>query len=98
MKAFDHFTSLLTLISLIVLGPPLGRAILRNPKGPLTQALSTMVAVGILLAVYGIAWSFRPRSVSWYAWLTEIPVNGTVDVSGNIATDVSEPLRVQIER
>jgi hypothetical protein len=36
MRMLDHFTSLITLISLIVLGPPLGRVILRNPNGRLS--------------------------------------------------------------
>jgi hypothetical protein len=98
MRTIDHFLSLLTLISLIVLGPAIGRAIVRNPKGPLVQAASTMVGVALLLALYGFVWTVRPRSVAWYTWLANMPVNGSVDVSGSIATDVSEPLRVQIER
>jgi len=98
MRMLDHFTSLVTLISLVVLGPALGRVILRSPKGPFAQAVGTMVAISLLLAIYGVVWSVRPRSVAWYSWLRDIPVNGTVDVSGSIATDVSEPLRVQIER
>jgi hypothetical protein len=96
MKMIDHFTSLLTLISLIVLGPALGRAIFRNPRGPLFQAVGTMVALALLLALYGFIWTVRPRSVVWYTWLANMPVSA--DVSGSIATDVSEPLRVQIER
>ena len=98
MRMLDHFTSLVTLISLIVLGPPLGRVILTNPRGPFVQAVGTMVAISVLLALYGIVWSVRPRSIAWYTWLRDIPVNGSVDVSGSVATDVSEPLRVQIER
>jgi hypothetical protein len=98
MRMFDHFTSLVTLISLIVLGPPLGKVILPNPKGPFVQAVGTLVAISVLLALYGIVWSVRPRSIAWYTWLRDIPVNGSVDVSGSVATDVSEPLRVQIER
>src|SRR5262249_13822902 len=98
MKMLDHFTSLVSLISLIVLGPPLGRVILRNPKGPFVQAVGTMVAVSVLLALYGLLWSVRPRSVAWYTLLANVPINGNMEVSGSIATDVSEPLRVQIER
>jgi hypothetical protein len=69
MKMLDHFTSLLTLISLVVLAPPFGRAILRSPKAPLAQAIGTMLALSILLAVYGMIWSARPRSIVWYSWL-----------------------------
>jgi hypothetical protein len=98
MRMLDNFTSLVTLVSLVVLGPAFGKAILRNPKGPLLQAVGTMVALSLLLGLYGVFWNIRPRSIAWYAWLTNIPVNGSIDVSGNIATDVSEPLRVQIER
>jgi hypothetical protein len=94
----DHFISLVTLISLVILGPALGKATFRNPKGPIVRAVSTMLGVTFLLAVYGLIWTVRPRSIAWYTWLANMPVNGSVDVSGSIATDVSEPLRVQIER
>ena len=93
----DNFTSLVTLISLIVLGPPLGRAVFRNPKGPLTQAIGTMVGISILPGVYGAVWSVKHRSIAWYAWLGQIPISGNVEVSGDISADVSEPLRVQVE-
>jgi hypothetical protein len=98
MKMLDHFISLVTLVSLVILGPALGKAIFRNPKGPVVLAFGTMLAVSLLLALYGIIWTVRPRSIAWYTWLANMPVNGNVDVSGSIATDVSEPLRVQIER
>jgi len=98
MRMLDHLTSLMTLVSLIVLGPPLGRTILRDPKSPLVQAIGTMIAVTILLAVYGMIWSIRPTSVRWYTWLSYVPVSGDIGVTGSIATDVSEPLRVQIDR
>jgi hypothetical protein len=76
----NYFTSLLTLISLLVLGPPLGQTILRNPKTALVRAIGTMLAIAILLGVYGMIWSARPSSILWYTWVAELPINGGITI------------------
>ena len=100
MKMLDHFTSLVTLISLFVLGPALGGAIFRRAHGPITQAVCTLVGISLLLGLYGLIWTARPRLVAWYSWLHDIPIEivGSVDISGHVSSDIQEPLRVQIER
>jgi len=80
MKMLNYFTSLLSLISLLVLGPPLGQTILRNPKTALVRAIGTMLAIAILLGVYGMIWSARPNSILWYTWVAELPINGGITI------------------
>lgn len=103
----DHAVSAITLISLFVLGPAFGRAILlrwdnRRTRSQAAQhvalGLATMLSISVMIGVYGAIWSARPRSVAWYGWLsTDIPINGNVDVTGSVSADISEPLRVRIE-
>ena len=77
MKMLPYFTSLATLISLFVFGPALGRAIF--PRGSLlVQSLGKMIAITGLLFLYGLVWTVNPTFVSWYAWLSEIPISGGI--------------------
>lgn len=100
-----HALSLVTLLSLFYLGPALGRAMLtrldrRQRWSQSTQhialGLSTMIALTGMILVYGAVWKISPKSVAWYAWIEEIPITGSVEVSGG-TVDVQEPLKVQID-
>jgi hypothetical protein len=92
MNLFAHISSLLTLLSLFILGPALGRALLlwwdkrrerTLPSQQIALGLSTMIAVAVLLVFYGLLWKANPRLVAWYSWInTEIPISGDVEVSG----------------
>src|SRR3954453_2758304 len=104
---FERAISLITLLSLFVLGPPFGRAILlwgdaRQTKSQPVQHIllgaSTMAAMILMIAVYGAIWKVRPSSVAWYGWMaTDLPIAGNVDVTGSVSADISEPLRVRVE-
>ena len=101
VRWLDHFTSLVTLISLFVLGPAIGRTLLRwwqetrqssgssAISSDIASALSTMIAVSLLIGLYGLIWANRPRSIEWYAWLTRLPIVGDVTVDGSISVDVN---------
>jgi hypothetical protein len=103
----DHAVSAITLISLFVLGPAFGRAILLrwDNRGARSQAaqhvalgVATMLAISAMVGVYGAVWSARPSAIAWYGWLsTDIPISGNVDVTGSVSADISEPLRVKVE-
>jgi uncharacterized membrane protein YbhN (UPF0104 family) len=105
MKAFYLGVSFATLISLFVLGPAFGRAILirisrRREWSDSTQhialGLCTMSAIIGMLFVYGLIWKANPRLASWYMWIEELPVYGTVDVGGSVVI-ANEPLKVEVE-
>lgn len=101
-----HALSLVTLLSLFYLGPAFGRAMLmrldsRERWSQSTQhialGLSTMVALTCMILIYGVVWKLSPKSVAWYTWMDEVPITGSVDVSGG-TVDIQEPLKVRIDR
>jgi hypothetical protein len=101
MKTLDYFFSWITLISLFVLGPPLGRSLgsrWTRFTASVATALGTMLVVCILLGAYGLVWAARPRTVLWYAWIGEFPIKGYVSVDGDITAVIPEPLKVQVDR
>jgi hypothetical protein len=92
MKLFAHISSLLTLLSLFILGPALGRALLlwwdgqrkrTLPSQHMALGISTMITMAALLIFYGTVWKANPRLVAWYSWIdTELPISGDVEVTG----------------
>jgi hypothetical protein len=62
----------------------------------LALGLCTMSAVAAMVLVYGALWKLSPSSVAWYDWIHEVPVAGSVEVTG--AVDVQEPLRVTVDQ
>jgi hypothetical protein len=108
MKAFYYGVSLATLISLFILGPAFGRAILlriskRKQWSDSTQhvalGLCTMSAIFGMLFVYGLLWKANPKLALWYGFMAEVPVtvDGSVTVDGGVEI-TNEPLKVEIER
>jgi hypothetical protein len=78
MKMLPYLT-IATLVSLFVLGPAFGRAMF--PRGSqLAQAVGKMIAVGGLLFLYGVIWMANPSLISWYTWLAEVPINGSINI------------------
>jgi len=106
MSLFEHISSLATFISLFVLGPAVGRAILlwwdkrrerSLPAQHIAFAVSTMIALTFLLVIYGLFWKANPRAVVWFAWMGNgIPTN--TEVTGSIVTYVHEPLHVNVSQ
>lgn len=97
MRAIEHIISIVSLISLFVLGPGIGRAMLlwwdgkrerSLPSQQVALALCTMIAVTGLVGIYGAVWAANPRMVAWYSWIYSIPIDGSVsaDVSGYVDT------------
>jgi hypothetical protein len=88
---FDRILSLTTLLSIFILGPPLGRAMWlwwdqKPDRSPAAQhialSISTMTVITRLLIVYGGLWKLNPRMVAWYAWIDRsLPISGDVEVS-----------------
>jgi hypothetical protein len=79
MKMLPYLTSIATLISVFVLGPALGRAIFPQ-GGQLARSVGKMIAIVGLLFLYGIIWTANPSLVSWYTWLAEVPINGSINI------------------
>ena len=103
----DRISSLVTLVSLFVLGPAIGRVLLlwwdkrrqrSLPAQHIALALSTMIAMTALIGTYGIIWKANPKLITWYGWVNQqIPIVGDVEVSGSVSADISnEPLKVEI--
>ena len=97
MELLERISSLVTLLSLFIVAPALGRALLlwwdrtqrSLPSQHIALAVSTMIALTALIAVYGVVWKANPKLIGWYAWISpEIPIEGSVDIQ--------EPLRVEI--
>ena len=75
---FYHAATLITLLSLFILGPALGRAWMTRidgsqgwsvPTQHFVLGLFTMIAVASMILVYGALWKLSPRSVAWYTWI-----------------------------
>lgn len=88
----DNALSLITLLSLFLLGPALGRALVACvprwqdwslPIQHLVVGICTMIAVTGMILAYGELWKFSPKSVAWYNWIQEVPVAGNVNVTGD---------------
>jgi hypothetical protein len=102
-----HAASLLTLISLFILGPAFGRAILLTidkrqtwpqSKQHVALGLCMMAALAVLIGIYGVVWKISPRSVVWYTWLSSVPIDGSVSIPEGVSVDIShEPVRVTVE-
>ena len=92
MSIFDNALTLITLLSLFLLGPALGRAMVACLHGwqdwslpiqHLAVGICTMIAVTGMVFAYGGLWKLSPKSVAWYAWIQQVPVAGTVNISGD---------------
>src|SRR5262245_21449987 len=97
MDLVERISSLVALLSLFVVAPALGRALLlwwdertqRSLPSQHIALLSTMIALTALIAVYGVVWRANPKLIAWYTWVSpEIPIEGSVDIQ--------EPLKVEI--
>jgi hypothetical protein len=102
---FYHAATLITLLSLFILGPALGRAWMTRidgsqgwsvPTQHFVLGLFTMTAVASMILVYGALWKLSPRSVAWYTWIEEVPVRGSVGVTGPV--EVRQPSKGKGER
>ena len=91
MSFLDNALSLITLLSLFLLGPALGRALVTCfdswhnwslPIQHLVVGICTMIAVTGMVLVYGAVWKLSPKSVAWYTWIQEVPV-ANVNITGN---------------
>ena len=100
-----HALTLITLLSLFILGPAFGRALFTRidssqdwsvPAQHLAVGLFTMIAVAGMILLYGALWKLSPKSVAWYTWIEEVPVTGNVGVTGPV--DVRQPSRGKVER
>jgi hypothetical protein len=100
MSLLDNALTLITLVSLFLLGPALGRAFVacfdswQNwslPIQHLAVGICTMIAVTGMVLLYGAVWKLSPKSVAWYSWIQEVPVTGNVTVTGPV--EVRQPLR-----
>jgi hypothetical protein len=98
MDFLDNAISLITLASLFLLGPALGRALVacfdswRNwslPIQHLAVGTCTMIAVTGMVLIYGELWKLSPKSVAWYGWIQQVPVAGNVNVTGPV--EVRQP-------
>jgi hypothetical protein len=98
MSFLDNALTLITLASLFLLGPALGRALVscfnwQNwslPIQHLAVGICTMIAVVGMVFAYGALWKLSPKSVAWYGWVQEVPVIGNVSVTGPVEV---RPLR-----
>ena len=98
MELLERISSLVTLLSLFIVAPALGRALLlwwdertqrSLPSQHIALSISTMIALTALIGVYGVVWKANPKLIAWYTWISpEIPIEGSVDVQ--------EPLKVEI--
>ncbi len=79
----DNALTLITLLSLFLLGPALGRALVARfdnwqdwslPIQHLAVGICTLIAVTGMVLVYGALWKLSPKSVAWYTWIHEVPV------------------------
>lgn len=100
MGFLDNAFTLITLLSLFLLGPAVGRAIVASfrywqhwslPMQHLAVGLCTMIAVAGMVLAYGALWKVRPTSVAWYGWIQEVPVGGNVSVTGPV--EIRQPLK-----
>lgn len=113
MTLVDRILSLVTLLSLFIVTPTLGKAIViwwgkERLKSTLSQqlaiALSTMMTIVLLTSVYGVPWKIYPKSVVWFGWINrDLPIAGDVGIEGEVEVsgkvDIgNEPLSVQIEK
>jgi len=87
MRILEHAFSIVSLLSLLLLGPALGRALLlwwdkrrerSLPSQYIALATCTMIALTGLIMVYGVVWQANHRMVAWYSWIDAIPVNADV--------------------
>jgi hypothetical protein len=93
MAMLDNALTLITLLSLFLLGPALGRALVTCldgwqdwslPMQHLAVGICTMIAVTAMVVAYGGLWKLSPKSVAWYSWIQEVPVTGNVNVTGDL--------------
>jgi hypothetical protein len=77
MSILDNALTLITLLSLFLLGPALGRAMVACLHGwqdwslpiqHLAVGICTMIAVTGMVLAYGALWKLSPKSVAWYTW------------------------------
>jgi hypothetical protein len=97
VRLIQHVISIVTLLSLFILGPAFGRALLlwwdaSRQRSLASQhialATCTMIAITGLIVVYGFIWNANPKLVAWYSWIYSIPIEGDVnaEVSGYVDT------------
>jgi methionine synthase II (cobalamin-independent) len=55
-----------------------------------------MIVVAGMIVLYGALWKLSPKSVAWYTWIEEVPMKGSVGVTGPV--DIRQPSRGKLER
>jgi hypothetical protein len=97
MELVEHIFSWVSLVSLFILGPAAGRALLlwwdkrrerSLPSQHIALAACMMVAITGLIVIYGVIWQANPKLIAWYSWIYSIPIEGDVnaEVSGSVDT------------
>jgi len=58
-----------------------------------------MAAVSAMVFAYGVLWKLSAKSVAWYDFIQDVPVTGSVEVTGGyLEVGVQEPVRVTVDR
>jgi hypothetical protein len=106
MDLVERISSLVTLLSLFIVAPALGRAVLlwwdertqrSLPSQHIALTVSTMIALTALIAVYGVVWKANPRLIAWYAWISpEIPIEGNVGWLFNLVERRTDLIRAKV--
>lgn len=77
----ENALTLITLASLLIIGPAVGHAIVTClnwqswtvPVQHLIVGLCNMLAVSVMILLYGFVWTQKPAVVAWYGWIEEAP-------------------------
>jgi hypothetical protein len=99
MSFIDNALTLMTLASLFILGPAIGRAVVSCFEWPnwslpiqhLIVGICTMFAVSGMIMAYGFLWERSPMTVAWYSWIQEVPTVGKARLTAPV--EVRQPLR-----
>jgi hypothetical protein len=98
MEIIEHTFSIASLLSLFILGPAFGRALLlwwdkrrerSLPSQHIALAICTMIALTGLIMIYGVIWQANDQMVAWYSWINSMPINGDVNAEVSGSVDVS---------
>jgi hypothetical protein len=105
MEIIEKISSFLTLLSLPILAPALGRAFFdlyarrrHLPAEPtlLASRVTLMISLTALLTIYGILWNADERMVAWFKWADgDVPVEANADV-GTVVVNVDGKVDAEV--